>query len=478
MEVIVLALVIGVAMGLPRLLTAGLRKAQVRAWREAARRVGLEGVTESDGGLFGEPTLGGRAAPAPLNVRLQQLSNGQKVSGTTLVIAGLGHPLGGLTLRREGVLGRARRQIEIGVPVFDDEVYVQGDLPLALAVLDAKTRRQVAALLQGSLAIEGREQPVEVDAALNNGILVVHMPEQAPDGERLAGVLAAALAIARRLMAPPDIPQRIAENLRREPKEAVKLQCLQLLDRDFPDHPATREALLAALQDRGDEVRLWAARRLGEEGRETLLALATNPGTPDACAAQAVAALGPRLPAAPAEAALRRALTWKRHETARACLETLGRLRHAEAEGLMIEALGSAGFGVAVAACRALGRAGTAAAVPPLREAAETSPHSELGQAAHKAIAEIQARLIGAARGQLTLADGEAGALSLAGSEPGQLSFAGDEAGRLGLVELEESERRRGVPGEEPLNLPLPTDNTEEEDSASRPPREAGPPQH
>lgn len=451
MKAIVLALVTGLVMVLPRLLSAGLRKAQVRSWCEAARRVGLEGVTASDGGLFGEPMVGGRATPAPLNVRLQPISNRQKVIGTTLVIAGLGRPPGGLTLRREGLLSRTRRQIEVGIPVFDDEVFVQGDLPLALAVLDAKTRRLVAALMQGSLAIADQEEPVVVEATVADGVLTIHLPEQAPDGERLAGVLAASLGIARRLMAPPDIPQRIAENLRREPKEAVELQCLKLLDRDFPDHPATREALLAALQDRGDEVRLWAARRLGEEGRETLLALATNPGTPDACAAQAVTALGPHLPAAPAEAALRRALTWKRHETARACLETLGRLRHAEAESLMIEALGSDGFGVAVAACKALGRAGTAAAVAALREAAEPAPRSELGQAANKAVDEIQTRLIGAAQGQLTLADKEAGALSLAEGEPGQLSFAGDEASRLGLVELEESERRRGIAGSDRL---------------------------
>lgn len=464
MEVTVLALVIGLVLVLPRLLTAGLRKAQVRSWREAARRVGLEGVTASDGGLFGEPVVGGRAAPAPLNVRLQPISNRQKVTGTTLVIAGLGHPLGGLTLRRDGLLGRTRRQIEVGIPVFDDEVFVQGDLPLALAVLDAKTRRQVAALMRGSLAVADREEPVAVGATVADGILMVHLPEQAPDSERLAGVLAAALGIARRLMAPPDIPQRIAENLRREPKEAVELQCLQLLDRDFPDHPATREALLAALQDRGDEVRLWAARRLGEEGRETLLALATNAGTPDACAAQAVAALGPRLPPEPAEAALRRALTWKRHETARALLETLGRLRRAEAEGLMIEALGSDGFRVAVTACQALGRAGTEAAVAPLRAAAEPATRSELGQAAHKAIAEIQSRLIGAARGQLTLADGEAGALTLAEGEPGWLSLAGDETGRLGLATS--------------LNLSPSTDTIEAEDFASRPsPRAAEPPQ-
>ncbi|HYH44513.1 MAG TPA: HEAT repeat domain-containing protein [Thermoanaerobaculia bacterium] len=463
---IVMALFIGLAVGLPRLLTAGRRKAQLQSWREAARRVGLEGVTASDGGLVGVPTLGGRAAPAPLNVRLQPLSNRQQATGTTLVIAGLGHPPGGLTLRRDGLLGRTRRQIEVGIPVFDDEVFVQGDLPLALAVLDAKTRRLVAALMQGSLAIAGQEEPVAVEATVADGVLTVYLPEQAPDGERLAGVLAAALGIARRLMAPPDIPQRIAENLRREPKEAVELQCLQLLDRDFPDHPATREALLAALQDRGDEVRLWAARRLGEEGRETLLALATNPGTPDACAAQAVAALGPRLPAAPAEAALRRALTWKRHETARACLEALGRLRHAEAEGLMIEALGSDGFRVAVTACRALGRAGTAAAVAPLREAAEPAPRSELGQAAHKAIDEIQTRLIGAAQGQLTLADGEAGALSLAEGEPGWLSLAGDEAGEPG-----------GLGRAEPLNLSPSADTIEAEDFASRPPWEAEPPQ-
>lgn len=464
MEVIVVTLITLLTMGIVRLATAGQRKAQVQSWRKAAKKVELAGVKENSGGLFGMPTVTGRSGS--LNVLLHRFASKQE-AGTTVVVEGLGHGKGGLTLRREGLLGRARQQIELGVPVFDDEVFVQGDLPLALAVLDAKARRKVAALMQGSLAIEGWERPVEVEAILSDGVLAVHLADRTADAERLAGALAEILDIARRLAVPSDIPQRIAENLLREPKAAVRLQRLQLLDGEFPDHPATLEALLAARKDRSDEVRLWAGRRLlGEVGRDTLLGLVENPGTADACAAGAVTALGSRLPAEPAEAALRRALTWKRHETARACLESLGRLHRGKAEGLMIEALGSDGFGVAVAACRALGRAGTAAAVPPLHAAVEPAPRSELGRAAQQAVAEIQSRLAGAARGQLTLADGEAGALSLADGEPGQLSFAGDETGRLGLA------------GEEPdLNLSPPADNTEEQDFSGGSARQSAGPQ-
>jgi hypothetical protein len=98
----------------------------------------------------------------------------------------------------------------------------------------------------------------------------------------------------------------------------------------------------------------------------------------------------------------------------------------------MLEALRSEDAEVAVAAARALGRAGTVASVPPLREAMQR--RGELRSAARQAIAGIQARLTGAAPGQLSLARGDAGALSLAdgAGEPGRLSLAeeAEEAAR------------------------------------------------
>jgi hypothetical protein len=68
------------------------------------------------------------------------------------------------------------------------------------------------------------------------------------------------------------------------------------------------------------------------------------------------------------------------------------------------------------------------AAVPALLEA--MPPRGTLTRSVgRQAIAEIQARLAGAAPGQLSLAGGEAGALSLADGEPGRLSLADEEPG-------------------------------------------------
>ncbi len=88
-------------------------------------------------------------------------------------------------------------------------------------------------------------------------------------------------------------------------------------------------------------------------------------------------------------------------------------------------------------------RAGTVAAVMPLREATARYPsYGPLRRATRQAIAEIQARLAGAEPGQLSLAGGEAGQLSLAEGESGQLSLAEGEGGRLSLGE--EGGRRLG----------------------------------
>lgn len=83
---------------------------------------------------------------------------------------------------------------------------------------------------------------------------------------------------------------------------------------------------------------------------------------------------------------------------------------------------------VAGVAARGLGQVGTARAVPALR-ALEKRGDRELAPAARQAIAEIQARQIGAEHGQLSLAGTEAGALSLVtAEEPGRLSLADEQA--------------------------------------------------
>jgi hypothetical protein len=253
-----------------------------------------------------------------------------------------------------------------------------------------------------------------------------------------------------RLVAPQDVAGRIAANVRREPEAGARLQGLLMLSREFPRHPATRETLVAAREDASEEVRLRAGMALGEEGHETLAGLVAGAGTGDSCAARAIEALGENLKADAAEAALRRALGGAgRPLTAQASLETLGRRGRVEAEGLMIEALRSRDPQVQAAAARALGRAGTVAAVAALHAA--TRPRGDLPHGVgRQAIAEIQARLAGAAPGQLSLAGGEAGALSLADGEPGRLTLADEVAGRPSAAGGEDEAEDGGSPPRPP----------------------------
>jgi hypothetical protein len=90
----------------------------------------------------------------------------------------------------------------------------------------------------------------------------------------------------------------------------------------------------------------------------------------------------------------------------------------------------------AAALTAALGRAGTTAAVAPLRAVVAAHP-LDLGLrgSASEAIAAIQARADGAAPGQLALAGGEAGALAIADAATGRVALAdqsGSDAGTAG----------------------------------------------
>jgi HEAT repeat protein len=231
--------------------------------------------------------------------------------------------------------------------------------------------------------------------------------------------------------------------------------------------PATVEALRTACSDPNPEIRLRAAKELGAEGRGVLLKLAESAGD-DAVSAQAVSILDRELPFERVPAILERALNGHRHQTARVCVEALGRSGGAAAAGLLAkvmahekcelaaaaaQALGMIAGADAepplilalqreqadlrVAAANALGHVGSAAAVLPLKEAVERSHDHELRRATRQAIAEIQSRLPGATPGELSLAGTEAGQLSLAQAEAGELSLAADPAGQLSLPPAE-----------------------------------------
>lgn len=347
---------------------------------------------------------------------------------------------------------------DIGEPAFDLALRAAGSRADALALLDSTTRTAIRDLLLGSVRIG--------QLALESGTLTVEVPTMGFVGERpgLDGLARSVAGLAASLGPPRDVVPRLAENLARDPIPGVRLANLRALLEAYGTDPGTRAAVTASLRDADQKVRLEAALAAGAQGRETLIALAVDPGAADACAARAIDALGSDLPldrveplareAAhdPTDAASRPATTRAfiaalariPSEAATALLRRLGRGAHDThgaaavdaiaaparpgAELLLIEALETWGRDrprtIEAAAIR-LGSVGTADAVLPLQEA--TRRHGgAVASAARKSIAQIQERIAGSP-GRLALTDGEAGRLSEVKDASGQVSLSGDD---------------------------------------------------
>ncbi|HEX3526322.1 MAG TPA: HEAT repeat domain-containing protein [Thermoanaerobaculia bacterium] len=387
------------------------------------------------------------ARVGPLGVRIEGLRSSESSLQVVVVVPGL-PGFSDVRIHRElrDPLPWVR-EIEVGDELFDSTFYIGGPLRLVCALLDAKARHLLLSVnAEGRLEIVGGEIQAETS------------------DRQLSYVLPRLLDLGRRLSQPRDVTLRLARNARRDPVPEVRLQNLILLVRESPESPVTVKALRRACSDSSPKIRLWAARELGAEGRDVLLQLAASEGDDD-CSAQAVLTLGLELPFEPTRAILVQALHRRHIQTARACLEVLGRSSTAAAVKVLAkvvarekgefavaaaQALGMTGSAAAeppliqalqhetaevrVAAAKGLGRLGSAAAVLPLQEAAERSPRDhEIGRATRQAIADIQSRLPGDSPGQLSLASTEAGRLSLAPTEVGQLSLADDPAGQLSL---------------------------------------------
>lgn len=344
----------------------------------------------------------------------------------TQVVIGIPGPQGftEMSLRREYRTHWKLQEIEIGSELFDKMFFICGPVRLVFALLDAETRNL---LIQSS-----RELPQSLE--LIGGELVV---ETAMDLQ-VPRILPLLFKIGEWFAQPLDVERRLVQNATRDPEAGVRLKNLLLLAREFPEDPETREVLRAACSDPNPEVRLRAGRTLGAEGLPVLLKL-TEDLEDDAVSAEAFSFLEREISFERTKYTLLRALDKSCPQTARACLEALGRGGDDSAANLLVEVIGSVRGDLRVAAVKALGRVGSTAAVLPLKELAERIPGDpELSQAVRQAIAQIQSRLPGASPGQLSLAGAEAGQLSLTQAEAGQLSIASDSSGQLSLSGDEE----------------------------------------
>jgi hypothetical protein len=415
---------------------------QLSLWRAVAGSAGLSQIQERQGGAHPAEIT---ARAGPLRVSFTSYDHGD--GGTHMIVAtSWPAPLAGFTLHpdRTDIDSPAKRaEIVIGDEAFDEAFLVGGPSTAVRAWLDAETRRCL-------LELQEKGDTTVADGAL-------HLEVARKKNTALRQILDLQMEAAQRLARHQDIPRALADHVRHDPHHGVRLSCLLALTRELRGNRHTNAALRAACGDSHPEVRLHAALALGLEGQGTLFDLAERLAD-DGCAARAIAALERKLDTPRVLAILERAIETRRLEAARACLERVGRTGGADTVPKLIHvmasdealaadaarAIGAAGLPsgeepliaalsrehdlLRVAAAEALGHVGSAAAVVPLREAAERSPADKtLGRATRQAIAEIQARLTGATPGQVSLARDGAG----------QLSVAGDEAGRLSDPETE-----------------------------------------
>lgn len=408
---------------------------RLETWRNAAVSCGLQ-IVKAHASL--QPRLDAMAGV--LWVRFETC--GDRGQSTRIAIVAPGAPdFIVVRIRPESITG-PEEEIEIGDEIFDRTFLIQGPAGMVLALLHAETRHLLL-----SLSTETRLE-----------IRLGELRAEEDSDEKLPALLPRLLDAGRRFDQPPNVPRRLAENVRQDPEAGVRFQSLRVLIREHPGEPETAEALHAACSDPSPEIRLQAAKELGPEAHDVLLKIAESL-VDDILCAEAVSALGSDLPFEPAKTILDQVLDLRHLQTARACVEALGRSGDAAAVAPLkrvlasekselaavaiqaLEAIGSPAERLLIltlqrreerdlrlAAANALGRLGTAAAVLPLEEVAQRSwINRELRRAALQAIADIHSRLHGASPGQLSLAGAETGQLSLVTDPTGQLSLGGTE---------------------------------------------------
>jgi hypothetical protein len=411
---------------------------QRATWADLARARGLA-VSNSPKHFLAAASVVGRRKPITVTITPY---GGVGLTAASVTIDGLPKPLrvAHRSIRTEAARLVAGDGLVLGDPRFDETFVLDGDPLVLRAAFDEETRAAALRLfgsrqsVAGELALGGMGSLTGV----SGGTLRVACSDasipRTPEPEEL---LRLALALVDRLSG-AQVEERLAAIARRDSVNAVRLAALELLRDERPGHPVTREALVAGCADAEPFIRLTAATALGpRDGRAALQPLASSTAVSDELSAGAVGALRSALAPDDARAILAESLRRRRPLTAAACVDRLAHEGSAHADAIARVLAGSGGP-LAVAAARALGRCGTAAHVPVLRDAERAAAgFAELATACRGAVAAIQARPGEASPGQLSLA-----------SEGGEVSLADEARGRLGLA------GHTGGDGSERLTLP------------------------
>jgi len=287
-----------------------------------------------------------------------------------------------------------------------------------LAALDAPTRN---ALPQ----THGRKESCRIV----QGRLILSLPPGKLTAARLLEGVDEALLLASRLSgSSADIRARLARTAREDPSLDVRLSNLEALAAGSPSLPLTCETLRALRDDPAPEMRLLAASLSGEKGFDVLAAaLRSSTFGPD-LEARALAHVVADFPVERIRQLVDELLVQGPDERRAALLRAIGEAADATWEDLALTWLAAEAPEVRHAAIRALGSVGSKTSIGALREIERYEPLELLQSAATEAVAKIQARLGGAAAGQVSLMDD--------GSPAGRVVLAQPEeaAGRVALA--------------------------------------------
>ncbi len=449
---------------------AGFVLRVVRSQREEVPPGLQDPEVEADEALSDRPWRTVAGTGGALRVRIRSVSRVDLSEGevvvTTVEVAGAPRTVSIHAEERGPAAERPAGALLAGDPEFDAAIVVQGPEPHLRAVLDRETRARILRLFKGR--VDGGRGPtvraVAGHVRLDGGVIRATLNRAMEHSLRHDGpgdVARAMADVAMSLQHPEGaLVKLLARNAREDPCAGVRRGALAALLDDHARDPAAIEARQAALSDPDARVRLTAARADAAEGRETLIALATDAAVDDHIGAEAAAHFDAQVSGVRLSQALTSAVAGRRWATVGACVarartsraretasalldlvhggrepvaseaaDALAALGDADAEPTLHAALASVSPALRAASARALGAVGTVACVPSLRDLEGSDPDRAVRRAAREAVAAVQARLTGASPGQI----------ALAGDADGRVSVADDMAGRVSKADPRDS---------------------------------------
>ncbi len=433
-----------------------IRSSSASTWRHTAESLGL--VFEPAGFTTG-PSMSGHLEGFDVKVEVVRGGGrGTNNDHTRVIVNGGGRVPMEVALANEtfwsglDVMGQ---EIEIGDKPFDDLVRVRGVESFVLAALSAESRDVVS-------------EYIRVDkGVVKDGDVTCSRAGHERDGNKLEARVRRMVRVADALsIREREVPDRMANNVERDPSSGVRYRNLDYLARFFRRNAATERACEAALGDKSPRVRLLAGVTIGGRGMTTLEELVADPQVPRDVAASAFDVLAQRLPRAdlekrtlevlrsPNDALVISALdvtakerfasarprvmgllAGRRPPVVAAAARALGVVDDPRTTALLVPLLDHEDDDVKIAACASLGRVGSIDAVEPLLDHAKgLFKNAALKSAARGAIDAIQSRAGGADGGRLSVVEAEdAGALSVAAGEAGSVAVVSGDAQRGGV---------------------------------------------